>query len=236
MERGSSTFEFPAGQESTPSPGLPVLLTSCLQMPKRERGEATAQCDLSKAKEAGQTKWLKLETLKYTDETGVERGWDRCVRTTKAKEGAADGVLVIATLKNDPSSASSMSLSCSDQIVLVKQFRPATGSYTLEFPAGLIDAVGGVGVAGETEEGAAVRELKEECGFAGIATGKSVPLTVSPGMSNESDVAVIVEVDMALPENKNPVNFAICPPACSTLSSIDEANGARSRSLTMGSS
>lgn len=47
-----------------------------------------------------------------------------------------------------------------DEVVLVKQFRPALDSYTIEAPAGLIDE-------GETAEQAALRELKEECGYVG---------------------------------------------------------------------
>jgi ADP-ribose pyrophosphatase len=43
-------------------------------------------------------------------------------------------------------------------LVLVKQFRPAVETVTLELPAGLVDP-------GDTPENTAIRELKEETGF-----------------------------------------------------------------------
>jgi ADP-ribose pyrophosphatase len=45
-----------------------------------------------------------------------------------------------------------------EEIILVKQFRPALNQYTLEFPSGFIDEA-------ETPEEAAARELYEETGF-----------------------------------------------------------------------
>jgi len=48
------------------------------------------------------------------------------------------------------------------EIVLVRQFRPAVETTTLELPAGLVDV-------GDTPENTAIRELKEETGF--VATG-----------------------------------------------------------------
>lgn len=46
----------------------------------------------------------------------------------------------------------------SGEFVLVRQFRPAVETVTLELPAGLIDA-------GGTAEDTAIRELREETGF-----------------------------------------------------------------------
>jgi len=43
-------------------------------------------------------------------------------------------------------------------VILVRQFRPAVETVTLELPAGLVDA-------GDTPENTAIRELKEETGF-----------------------------------------------------------------------
>jgi ADP-ribose pyrophosphatase len=58
---------------------------------------------------------------------------------------SADGIIVLAMTEKD-------------EIILVRQFRPALGQYTLEFPAGDIDQ-------GETPEQAAIRELHEETGY-----------------------------------------------------------------------
>lgn len=59
---------------------------------------------------------------------------------------------------NTPDSVLVVALTPKSEIVLVKQFRPATHQLTLEFPAGCIES-------GETPEKAAVRELYEETGY-----------------------------------------------------------------------
>lgn len=58
---------------------------------------------------------------------------------------SSDGVLVLAITRNE-------------EIILIRQFRPALRRSTLEFPAGSIEE-------GETPEEAAVRELHEETGY-----------------------------------------------------------------------
>jgi 8-oxo-dGTP pyrophosphatase MutT (NUDIX family) len=52
------------------------------------------------------------------------------------------------------------------EIVLQKQYRPPIDKVVIEIPAGLVDA-------GESAEQAAVRELKEETGYVGVATESS---------------------------------------------------------------
>jgi 8-oxo-dGTP pyrophosphatase MutT (NUDIX family) len=57
------------------------------------------------------------------------------------------------------------------EIVLVRQFRPAVETITLELPAGLVDV-------GDTPENTAIRELKEETGF--VANGVTLVGCLKP--------------------------------------------------------
>ncbi len=85
-----------------------------------------------------QTKWFNVEQVSFPEiETIKDEMYYRI--------NSADGVLVLAT-------------TAADEIILVRQFRPALGKYTLEFPAGGVDP-------GETPEYAARRELLEETGY-----------------------------------------------------------------------
>ncbi len=125
--------------------------------------------------------WLRIEKLIYEDFQGREKSWESVVRN-KAK-GA---VVILATLKP------------SGKIVLVSQFRPPAGGRVLEFPAGLLDR-------DESIEIAALRELKEECGFVGRVVETRNPSFSSPGMSGESITMALVEIDETLPANLSPV-------------------------------
>ncbi|CAJ1964915.1 unnamed protein product [Cylindrotheca closterium] len=137
------------------------------------------------------TRWIKLEALTYTDETGQARPWNSVSRTT-TQPNVADAVVIIPLLKSGEKM----------ETILVEQFRPPVGKNTMEFPAGLIDK-------SETPEQAALRELKEETGFIGSSTS-TVPTQVSravcmsPGLTDESVHTVVVTVDLEDPQNQNP--------------------------------
>eukprot|EP00929_Paragymnodinium_shiwhaense_P098080 TRINITY_DN59616_c0_g1_i2.p1 TRINITY_DN59616_c0_g1~~TRINITY_DN59616_c0_g1_i2.p1 ORF type:complete len:240 (+),score=40.04 TRINITY_DN59616_c0_g1_i2:68-787(+) len=164
--------------------------------------------DFSQTAAVGQTKWLRLETLTYADQTGKVRKWDRAVRSTRVAEDSTDAVVVLATLRNGANAASPTGTGTAagdspkrrkqdcEQILLVKQFRPALNAYTLELPAGLVDK-------GETPGAAALRELKEECGYIGklvSVTARGLP--VSPGLTNGNVALAVVDVDLSLEENR----------------------------------
>ena len=77
-----------------------------------------------------------------------------------------------------PGAAAMVPLTADDEVVLVRQFRYATGSWLLEVPAGKLDR-------GEAPEACAARELEEEIGF---VPGEVLPLGwiwTTPGFTDE---------------------------------------------------
>ena len=88
-------------------------------------------------------------------------------------------------------------------------------AYTIELPAGLVILSCGSGLPelsvgvrqvdeGESVGTAALRELKEECGYVGVVQRESPAMPLSPGMTNESVCLVHVAVDLSAPENQQP--------------------------------
>lgn len=115
--------------------------------------------------------FLRMELVKFTDERGRKRTWEAVSRTRTA--GAA---LIIPRIVPD------------DLYVFVRQFRPATGKYVIEFPAGLIEP-------GEGAEATAVRELYEETGYEGRVVQLFGPGISSPGLSDEAVFFAVMEID-----------------------------------------
>mmetsp|Transcript_80101 Transcript_80101/g.120374 ORF Transcript_80101/g.120374 Transcript_80101/m.120374 type:complete len:290 (+) Transcript_80101:32-901(+) len=188
-----------------------ILLFAAATTPKMSRS-STSQNDNNDGDDSlpridgttsvAKTKWLELQTVDYTDAGGTPRKWDMVTRTTKPPGAAADAVIIVPLLKRYPSSTTASTTSDTPlDTILVEQFRPPLGRTTLEFPAGLIDA-------GETPERAALRELQEETGYVGEACKTlprvSRPVCMSPGVTDESVIVVVVMVDLDNPYNRNP--------------------------------
>ncbi|KAL2053718.1 hypothetical protein ABVK25_006022 [Lepraria finkii] len=131
-------------------------------------------------------RWTKLVFTTYKDPTGKERTWESAERSTRPKDSPIDGVGIVAILQK-PSGP---------ELVLQKQFRPPINKVVIEVPAGLVDA-------GEGAAASAVRELKEETGYVGVATEISPVMFNDPGFCNTNLNMVHVTVDMFLPENQN---------------------------------
>ncbi|XP_036375572.1 ADP-sugar pyrophosphatase-like [Megalops cyprinoides] len=133
-------------------------------------------------------KWARLEKTTYVDPSGKTRTWETVKRTTRRSHTATDGVQILAILSRAHHK---------DFVVLVKQFRPPMGCYTLEFPAGLIDG-------SESAETAALRELKEETGYRGEVVRVSPVMCLDPGLSNCTTQFVMVSINGDDPDNLRP--------------------------------
>ncbi|KAH1974126.1 hypothetical protein KXW18_005388 [Aspergillus fumigatus] len=137
--------------------------------------------------ENSNAKWTRLVLTTYTDPNGVERTWESAERQTRPTGCEVDGVGIV-TIIDKPTGP---------ELLLQKQYRPPIDKVVIEVPAGLIDA-------GETVEECAVRELKEETGYVGVAEQTSTLMFNDPGMCNTNLNMVHVRVDLSLPENQDP--------------------------------
>lgn len=134
-----------------------------------------------------EARWTRLVKTTYTDPLGVQRTWESGERQTRPANCEIDGVGIVTILNKDTG----------PELLLQKQYRPPIDKVVIEIPAGLIDA-------GETPEQCAVRELKEETGYVGVAEQTSPVMYNDPGFCNTNLNMVHVRVDMSLPENQNP--------------------------------
>ena len=126
------------------------------------------------------TNWLEFTEIDYQDEAGQRRSWEAVHRRSRN-----EAAIIVAQLRP------------SGKYILVRQFRPPTGGYVLEFPAGLVDS-------GETPAEAALRELSEETGYQGVVRRVTDIMYSSPGMLGEACRLAFIDVDENLPINKSP--------------------------------
>ncbi|ORY02168.1 NUDIX hydrolase domain-like protein [Clohesyomyces aquaticus] len=124
-------------------------------------------------------KWITLKKIDFMDQMGKERTWEVAMRKTRGKAGV-DAVAIGNVLLHPSKPPSTM---------IVIQYRPPLDSYTVEWPAGLIDAH-------ETAEQAAVREFKEETGYDCRLLSISPVQSADPGMSNANMQMAMVEVQL----------------------------------------
>lgn len=127
-------------------------------------------------------KFLALDLIEYMDDDGIVRKWESVSRL-----GCGGAVVIICNLYP------------SDEIVLVKQFRPPAGNIMLEFPAGLVEEQ-------EDPAVAAVRELAEETGFRGKVKKILPPSFSSPGLTSEQVFWAVMEAPDT-PESQRHTNF-----------------------------
>lgn len=89
-----------------------------------------------------------------------------------------DGTRRLREIVEHAPGAAVVAIDDEDQVLLVRQSRPAVGAYLLELPAGLVDP-------GETPLECAGRELAEETGYTARRLEPLVSFYSSPGFSTE---------------------------------------------------
>ncbi|MBC8259560.1 MAG: NUDIX hydrolase [SAR324 cluster bacterium] len=124
--------------------------------------------------------WSEMVEFSYVDDENKVQTWEGLHRKHRA-----EAVIIIALMKP------------SGRYILIRQFRPPTNSYLLEFPAGLVDP-------GESLETTAIRELYEETGYRGKVEKLSPKLYSSPGILSETVSFVELMVDENRDENQQP--------------------------------
>lgn len=87
--------------------------------------------------------------------------------------------------------AAVLPLTPDDDVLLIRQFRPAVRKDVVEIPAGLLDE------PGETPDGCAARELFEETGFRPTSVTKLCEIHPSPGSLTERVHLFLAETDAA---------------------------------------
>ena len=89
-----------------------------------------------------------------------------------------NGKTVTRDIVDHPGAVAIVPILDDGRILLVKQFRYATGKELLEIPAGTLEE-------GEAPDTCARRELREETGYTAGSMKKIISLYVAPGYSNE---------------------------------------------------
>ena len=108
-----------------------------------------------------QDDWLRFLSRSFLGSDGKTHGWSYVERRQNRR-----AVVIIARTETNGS------------IILIRQFRIPLAAWIYEFPAGLVDE-------GEALATAALRELREETGYAGDVLSVSPALPTSAGLSSE---------------------------------------------------
>jgi len=171
----------------SPPPPTTTPRTQCrpfTMTPKTQEPVITRVSDLP----TSEARWVALQKIEYIDEIGKPRTWEMATRKTRAAHAGVDAVAIGNVLLHPSRAPATM---------LVIQYRPPLDAFTVEWPAGLVDA-------GETAEEAAVRELKEETGYECTVVSVTPVLAADPGMTSANMRLVMVEVRLEEGEAPEP--------------------------------
>lgn len=107
---------------------------------------------------------MSLAKYKYVDATGNQKVWEVAERCQKPRSHESDSVCALPILRR---------MLKYDCLVLVKQYRPSMKSFTLEFPAGVVES------GDSTSEHSALRRLNSQTGYTSTGVKQVSPLTAS---------------------------------------------------------
>ncbi len=110
------------------------------------------------------------------EETQIKRGFQ--VRVNTERVTLPNGTELMLDLVSHPGAAAVVPFVSDDEVLLIRQYRHATGGTLLEVPAGKIDP-------GEDPEQCAVRELQEEAGRRAGRLESLGWIWTSPGFTDE---------------------------------------------------
>lgn len=152
-----------------------------MTLPKTQEPVITSITDLP----VEEARWVTLQKINYIDQTGKPRTWEVASRKTRSAKAGVDAV-AMGNILLSPSNAK---FPRPPSTMIIIQYRPPLDAYTVEWPAGLIDA-------DETPEEAAVREFKEETGYECKLISTSPVQAADPGLSSANMKLVMVEAQL----------------------------------------
>lgn len=130
--------------------------------------------------------------------TSSRRAFDgRLLRVRLDDVRLPSGAASVREVVEHPGSVVIVPLTPADQVLMIRQYRHATGRVLLELPAGLIDP-------GEEAETAARRELIEEVGHRAETITRLTTVYVSPGYSEERSTFFLAEGCVPVAHNSDP--------------------------------
>ncbi len=120
--------------------------------------------------------FIKAVLISYKDHTGTIRKWEAISRIN------CNGVVVIIPITDR------------NEVILIRQFRPALNNYVIEFPAGLVDQDEDIISAG-------IRELIEETGHTSDKVFLFTEGVVSTGINTEKWNVLLAANTKKAPDN-----------------------------------